>query len=566
VKTWADYRIEVPAHASGEIDTTCPECSHSRKKKRARCLSVNTDKGVWLCMHCGWSGTLAEGGNKQDVSHWRAPPRRPIELPISGVLPEVVTWFAKRGIPESVLARNGIFSVNAYMPQVESKVRCVVFNYTRSGEVINRKYRDGQKNFRLEVGCERILYGLDDLPDGGTAVIVEGEMDKLAVEVAGRTECVSVPDGAPTPTSKDYESKFAFLDADKDRIDRIGEWIIAVDDDEPGRRLEDELARRLGREKCRRARWPDGCKDANDVLVKHGGEELALCLDEAKPFPIKGIFDALDLSDRIDHLYENGWEKGVSTGWFTVDEYYTVRPGEFTVVTGIPNSGKSEWLDALIVNLAKFHGWCFGVFSPENQPLEDHAARYIEKWAGAPFAAGPTPRLTREQLDEGKRWIANHVSWILPDDDVDWTINTVLEAARALVFRRGIRGLVIDPWNELEHSRPPGMTETEYTSHVLKTARQFARRNGVHLWMVAHPAKLYRDKSGNYPVPTLYDISGSAHWRNKADNGLCVWRDFKSDEYDVEIHVQKIRFRQIGRIGMAKLRYDRVTGQYRNAA
>lgn len=565
MKTWADYRIEVPTHAAGEVDTTCPECSSQRKKKTARCLSVNVEKGTWVCHHCGWSGGLGDGAKKNET-HWRVPPRRPAPLPVSGVLPEVVKWFAGRGIPEAVLARNGVASVEAYMPQLEGRARCVVFSYTRAGEVINRKYRDGQKNFRLEAGCERVLYGLDDLPDGGTAVIVEGEMDKLAVEVAGRPECVSVPDGAPTPASKDYESKFAFLDADKDILDAVGEWIIAVDSDEPGRRLEDELARRLGREKCRRARWPEDCKDANDVLVKYGAEELARCLDDAKPFPIKGIFDALDISERIDHLYENGWESGVSTGWHSLDQHYTVRPGEFTVVTGIPNSGKSEWLDALVVNLAAKHDWRFGVFSPENQPLEDHAARYIEKWAGAPFGQGPVERLTRRQLDEGKRWVADKISWILPDDDTDWTIDTVLEAARALVFRRGIRGLVIDPWNELEHNRPPGMTETEYTSQVLKNARQFARRNGVHLWMVAHPAKLYRDKAGNYPVPTLYDISGSAHWRNKADNGICIWRDFTDRDQEVEIHVQKIRFRQIGKIGMTRLRYDRVTGQYRNAA
>lgn len=563
MKTWADYRIDVNPNAVGEVDTTCPECSPQRKKKTARCLSVNLDKQTWVCHHCGWTGGLGDGARKSEP-HWRQPPRRPPELPVSGLLPAVVDWFASRGIPESVLVRNGIVSVSAYMPQIEDKTRCIVFPYLRGGEVINRKYRDGRKNFRLEAGCERVLFGLDDL-GAGPAVIVEGEMDKLAVEAAGFPACVSVPDGAPSPESKNYESKFSFLDADKGRIEGVTEWILAVDGDEPGKRLEDELARRFGRDKCRRVIWPDGCKDANDVLVQHGKDALAQCIEDAQPFPLKGVFDALDVSDKIDQLYDRGWEKGVSTGWHVVDQYYTVRPGEFTVVTGIPNSGKSEWLDAMLVNLAKTHGWTFGVFSPENQPLEDHAARFIEKWAGAPFADGPTQRLTRQDLAAGKRWLADHFSWILPDDDTDWTIDTVLEAARSLVFRKGIRGLVIDPWNELEHDRPPGMTETEYVSKVLKTARQFARRNGVHLWMVAHPAKLYRDKGGDYPVPTLYDISGSAHWRNKADNGICIWRDFQT-KGEVEIHVQKVRFRQIGKIGMATLRYDTVTGQYRNVA
>jgi twinkle protein len=94
--------------------------------------------------------------------------------------------------------------------------------------------------------------------------------------------------------------------------------------------------------------------------------------------------------------------------------------------------------------------------------------------------------------------------------------------------------------------------------------RQFARHHGIHLWVVAHPAKLYREKDGTYPVPTLYDISGSAHWRNKADNGLCVWRDFKNDQAAVEVHIQKIRFRQIGRIGVAKLQYIKPIASYRD--
>ena len=122
---------------------------------------------------------------------------------------------------------------------------------------------------------------------------------------------------------------------------------------------------------------------------------------------------------------------------------------------------------------------------------------------------------------------------------------------------------MIDPWNELEHAPPHGMTETVYTGHVLKHIRQFARRQGVHVWVVAHPQKLYREKeTGNYPVPSLYDISGSANWRNKADCGIVVWRDFKDSHAPVEVHVQKIRFRQIGKLGLAKLRYEPATQRY----
>lgn len=566
LKTFADFQIDVPAHASGEVDTTCPQCSATRKKKQARCLSVNVAKGVWNCAHCGWTGTLLAGA-KQSEAPWRKPV---FVRPEPRVVPDgldvaMVQFFAKRGISPAVLRRNLVSLQRVYMPQVEDHVNAVCFPYLRDDEWINAKYRDKDKNFRMETGAERVLYGLNDI-DPTMCVIVEGEIDKLSVEVSGIASCVSVPDGAPAENTKDYASKFTFLEADKDRIEAVKEWIIAVDNDGPGLRLEDELARRLGREKCRRVIWPEGCKDANEVLVKHGAVRLRECIDNAQPYPLEGVFSVEDLSDRIEHLYTHGWERGVETGWEDVDSHYTVRPGEFTVVTGIPNSGKSNWVDALTVNLAAIHGWRFAIFSPENQPLEDHMARMIEKYARCPFGDGPTERMDRDTLRMSKAWVNEHFSWILPGDDTDWTIENVLDRARALVFRKGIRGLVIDPWNEIEHYRVNGMSETEYISHALKRMRQFARRHGIHLWVVAHPAKLYREKDGSYPVPTLYDISGSAHWRNKADNGICVWRDFANAHNPVEVHVQKVRFRQIGKIGFANLEYVKSIASYRDVS
>ena len=558
-KTFADFGIEV-RQAVGECDTTCPQCSSQRKNRKARCLSVNVDKGTWFCHHCGWSGGLGTGTRQLDPPWqkptWRSPPPLVPAIGSAGF-----DWLASRGISREVAHRNGVCMASVYMPQVEEHVTAICFPYHRGEAVVNRKYRDGKKNFRMEAGAERILYGLNDI-EPARCVIVEGEMDKLSVEMAGVRSCLSVPDGAPAENAKDYGSKFSFLESDAERISPVREWVIAVDSDGPGRRLEDELARRLGREKCRRVRWPEGCKDANDVLREHGPETLAQYIANAEPFPISGVFEAHELGDRIQHLFRNGWEKGVETGWEELDQVYTVRPGEFTVITGIPNSGKSNWLDALLVNLARLHGWHFAVFSPENQPVEDHMARIIEKWAVEPFSQGPTERMSQQTLSQGIDWVSEHFSWILPDDDAEWTVDTVLEKAKALCFRRGTRGLVIDPWNELEHSVPAGESETLYISGALKRIRQFARRHGIHVWVVAHPAKLYREKDGGYPVPTLYDISGSANWRNKADNGICVWRDFGDKTAPVEVHVQKVRFRQVGKIGMAPLVYQPATATY----
>lgn len=565
MKTFLDFGIDLPPGAGPEVYTTCPQCSHTRKKKRAKCLSANIDEGVWVCHHCGWAGSLRQGGRQAERIHWARPKYvkpAPEKLPSSGLPENVLAWFAERGIPADVLTRNKIGYGKVYMPQVEDWVSAISFPYYRDGELVNIKWRDGKKNFRLETAAERIPMGLDDVAGEDTWIWVEGELDKLALEAVGFLNVVSVPTGAPTPESKDYSSKFDFLENCQEAIDAAKNHILAVDNDEPGKVLEDELSRRLGREKCYRVTWPAGTKDANEALLAHGAGRVAQAITDAQPFPVKGVFEVYDLSDRIDHLYTHGYESGVSTGWQQVDQFYTVRPGEFTVMTGIPNSGKSNWMDDLCVNLARDHGWNIAMFSPENQPLEDHMARIMEKWAKEPFNHGPTARMDEETKDVAKAWVHNHFSWILPDDDDEWTVDHVLEAAKALVFRKGIRGLVIDPWNELEHNRPNGMTETEYISVSLKRIRQWGRRHGVHVWIVAHPQKLYKGHDGNYPVPTPYDISGSAHWRNKADNCVTVWRDFGATDSSVEIHVQKVRFRQIGKIGMAPLGYSKLCGFY----
>ena len=560
MKTWVDFGIELRHGAVGETDTTCPQCSPARRKKHLRCLSVNVDEGTWLCHHCGWSGSLRQGAADARELHWRKPIyRRPVVVPESDLPATTFEWFLSRGIGRDVVSRNRIQRRKVYMPQLEDETVCVAFPYYRNGELINCKYRDKDKNFRMEAGAERVLYGYDDMED--QTIIVEGEMDKLSVETAGFRHCVSVPDGAPSPTAQNYGSKFSFLD--DDRVGAIREWIIAVDNDDPGVRLEQELCRRFGIEKCRRVVWPEGCKDANDVLVKHGPAQLKACIESAQPFPLVGVIEPQEVFRELDELYLNGVSRGLSTGWKTLDEFYTVRPGELTVVTGIPNSGKSNWVDGLTVELSKRYDWKHAVFSPENQPLVNHLSRIIEHFARVPFRDGPTQRMTRDDVHICREWAQEHYRFVLPEDESEWTMDFVLERAAQLVKRMGIQGLVIDPWNEMQHARPERMTETEYVSVALRKLRQFARRHRVHVWLVAHPAKLYRNKDGQYPVPSLYDISGSAHFRNKADNGIVIWRDLAdSSKPGVEIHVQKIRFREVGKIGAVELKYDPATGAY----
>lgn len=561
--TWSEFGITIPRGRMGEWDTTCPKCSAQRKKKTARCLSVNIDAGTFLCHHCGWTGGLGIGQQIGQLA-WRKPVWRRPEPQKEVAKEPAIEWFGSRGIPPEVVERNKIIATTVYMPQVEERRGVVAFPYYRDGELINYKYRDREKNFRMEAQAERILYGYDDIDDNA-CMVVEGEMDKLTAEVAGIVSCVSVPDGAPTPETKNYASKFTFLD--DERLQRVQKWVIAVDNDPPGVRLEQELVRRLGIERCLKVTYPDGCKDLNDVLGVKGSDAVKNLIAAATPYPIAGIFEVKDLAAQIDLLYKQGLLKGLSTGYRNLDEFYSVRAGQFTIVTGTPSSGKSNFIDALMVNLAKEHAWKFGICSPENQPIENHISRLMEHFTKLPFRSGPTTRMDEMQMTIARDWANEFFKFILPPEDTEWTVDNILKLALILIRRHGINGLVIDPWNELDHVRPAHHTETEYISGALKKIRQFARRHAVHIWLVAHPQKLYRSRdTGQYPTPTLYDINGGAHFRNKADCGLIIVRDFADPENPiVEVHTAKIRFKEIGKLGVCSLKYDKATGGYSEA-
>lgn len=265
----------------------------------------------------------------------------------------------------------------------------------------------------------------------------------------------------------------------------------------------------------------------------------------------------------VRELWRRGLPAGDRTGWSILDRHYTVAPGQFTVVTGWPGAGKSEWLDALLVNLSR-QGWKFAMFSPENHPVELHIAKLLEKLSGKPFGAGPTERLTLDDVDEYADELEQAFAFVESKTEDALTAADVIEAATPYLERFGgdKRGLVIDPWNELEHWRPAGLSETEYVSKSLSMVRNWARRNKVHVWVVAHPQKMKREE-GKLPIPRPDMISGSQHWWNKADACITVWRDFdKLDSQDVDVYVQKVRFKHIGRPGFITLNYDRVTGRY----
>ncbi len=541
--TFRDNGIDVK-RSSGQTKTKCPKCSHDRKKKGEPCLSVNIDEGVWNCHNCGWKGGLKKTNYMEEIFY-----KRPTKKPeLSKYSSGMVSFFKERGISEKTLISNKVSEGVEYMPQVGGERNTIQFNYYKDNELINIKYRDGEKNFKLVKDADRILYGLDDIKGFDEVIIVEGEMDKLSYYEAGFKNCVSVPNGASNLK----------LDYLKDFPDDLKRVYIATDNDSPGRKLAEELSRRIGRDICYRVDYLD-FKDANDWLLNNGLDKLQNTLKYAKPYPLEGVIGVDSFNLDIDDLYKNGLSRGDTSGHSIFDNLFTFNTSQLTVITGVPTHGKSNWLEHICMKLSCFHDWNFGVFSPEHYPLQLHFSVLAEKFIGKTFREKTIyERMTRAELDYAKKFISKKYHWIRPDGDV-FTIDSILSSAAALVKRHGIKGLIIDPYNKI-HASFNGQSETQYINEFLTKLTIFKQKYDIHIFLVAHPRKMSKKDNGLYEVPTLYDIAGSANFYNQVDNGITVYRNFETNF--IHVYVQKVKFRHIGEIGEAIFNYNLQNGRY----
>ena len=560
MKNYSDYGIQIPyGKRSGNVKTFCPKCHLERRDKRDKSLSVNLDKGVWNCHYCSWAGHLEydeqEKQKWMEQQYWyqrtkiRQKPlyKKPKPRPHAPMSSKALAWFNSRGISEETVLELKITEGLEWMPQKQGQANTVQFNYYHNGELVNTKFRTGDKCFKLVSGAELLPYNIDAIKGQKECIITEGEMDALSFYECGRHDVISVPNGANANLDylDDYIEEYF---EDKETI------YIASDTDTKGVVLRDELLRRLGVERCRVLEYGEGCKDANEHLMKYGRESLLQCISSAPEIKIEGVFTVQDFEQSLDALFDSGWQKGVTIGHDNFDRLCSFETKRLCIVTGIPGSGKSEFIDEIAERLNMRYGWRFAYFSPENAPLAYHASKLIEKFTGK--------RFNRQSLSYGEyKQVKEHLEtdffFISPTDS--YRVDNILEKAKYLVRRRGIKALVIDPYNRLE-SEQGGRSETQYISELLDKLTNFAQRNDILIILMAHPTKQPKNKDGVIEAPTLYDISGSANFFNKADFGIVVHRNRLDNT--VEVHIQKVKFRHLGECGTALFKYNLSNGRY----
>ena len=539
---------EITLHkTSGEESQPCPRCSHQRKpaNQKMKVFSWNHDKQTGYCNHCQATFVIPRKPERPDYV-------RPAWLNQTELSDNAVRWFEKRGISQFTLRHARISESQEFMPQDGKVMNTIHFNYFRNDELINIKYRTGNKHFKLYKDAELIFYNLDAISDTDEVFITEGEIDALSFWEAGIHNVVSVPNGASIG-----KNNLQYLDNCADSFEGKKSIVIATDNDQPGVTLRNELASRLGVERCWRVNFRD-CKDANEYLMKYGSDALRKLADQKEPFPVEGIFTARDVFDDLDLLYREGLHKGEIIGDPQFDELLSFDRGRLYVITGIPGHGKSEFLDHWLVRLNIANGLKFGYFSPENYPLQLHHSKIISRITGSEFSQRWMPY---SEFIDAVNYVSDNFFWVMPREE--FNIDVILERARYLVFRRGIAGFVIDPYNKLEHSMSGGESETNYISRFLDRLTTFAQKNNIAIFLVAHPRKMMKDRDSaqkKMEVPNLYDINGSANFYNKTDFGITVYRDFVDSR--VEVYVQKVKFKHLGRVGRIDYCYNISSGRF----
>jgi twinkle protein len=532
IENWNVHNFPIGSKTTGKVDTTCVFCSASRKKKNDKCATIYLDTAWFTCNHCGETGQLHSYKRKNQEQTFLKPPveRSPVEWSDG-----MVSWFGSRKITPDTLKRLRIGYGKEWMPQTKREMNVVKFNYFLHGQLINIKYRDALKNFKLFKGAEKIMYNLDAITHTKTCVIVEGEMDVASFFEAGIEVATSVPNGfnLKGDLNLDYITTCYEFFENKDKI------YLAVDNDEAGRKGQAELIRRFGAEKIWLIDFKD-CKDANEYLIKYGKEALKQTLEDATQCPLEDVKTVKDIRKELREFYLKGHEQGYKINLPNFDPIFSCYLGTTIAVTGIPSSGKSDFVDQMCVGFNLMYGWKTAFASPENNPIKMHADKILRRTAGF------TPK-TEKQLDS--------TDWMAVEDHVDqnffhidfndgYELDRTLKKIEELVKRKGIRVAVLDPFNKIRLKRSLNKNINDYTNDYLNELDMFARKHNILLIIVAHPRKMEKQSNGKRAEPDMYDIKGGGEWYDMMPNGLLVHRDYERNI--VKVKVLKVKFSWLG--------------------
>lgn len=524
----------------------CPLCSEGRKKKADKCAKLNWDTGIGRCFHCGEMFQLHTYKKKAEIKVYA----KPVWQNNTTISDKVVKWFEGRGVSQFTLRMMKVSEGMEWMPQTKKPENTIQFNYFRNGELVNVKYRDGSKNFKLVKDAERIFYNLDSCHISKDIIIVEGEIDALSYAEVGLNHVVSVPNGSTIGTAN-----LEYLDNCIEYFENKDKVYLALDSDEAGISTRNELIRRFGSKMCFLVDFKD-CKDANEYLVKYGAKCLRLTIENAKEIPIEGVSSVSDWQPEFEEYLVNGMKSGFKIGIKSFDEAFSTYTGQYIAVTGIPSSGKSDFVDMMCLGYNRNYGWKIAYASPENKPNTIHAGKLISKICG--LWVNKSEYISTDWFKKAVSFIDTNFKFI--DLKESYDLESVLAKTQQLIFKHGIKVLVIDPYNKVRLKSSLSKNVNEYTNDYLLMIDEFARKNDILIILVAHPRKPSGLEVKGYE-PSFYDIKGGGEFYDMSPHGLLVHRDYENEM--VKVKVLKVKFNHLGENNKhVWLKWNEANGRY----
>lgn len=270
----------------------------------------------------------------------------------------------------------------------------------------------------------------------------------------------------------------------------------------------------------------------------------------------KNILSPSQIEAMYREMVLGGVPKGIDCGVENIDDCFRLDRGKLVVVTGIPNMGKSEFVDFLCVQYNKLYGMKTLYFSPENQPLPLHINKLFSKFDGKKFDKS---MLDDSHCQEVRKYI--YENFLFFNYSNEYNIQNILDTAEQHIYSQGVDILVMDSYNKLLHDT--SRNETDIIGRELDLIERFAKRLNIIVILVAHPKKMEK-KGEEWIIPSAYDINGSANFYNKADFVFAVHRNYEPN-YSI-IKVDKVKFNNYGGQGTINLGYDTVSGNYYDVA
>lgn len=593
---WESVGLEEPKAGIYEHQN-CPKCNN-------KAVLADSETGDYLCESCFYQGSIFDKKINQKLNSKKFKVER--------------AWWNNTNIPNKVvdsLRENYLISEETLKDlgvriqrhffrdseKIKSSLVIPAYNEDKS-MIVNYYFVPMNNDLKLEDNYESLnnnMLGLDTLKgqdENSPVFLVNSMLDYLTLQETNqekKMKILALPLEINTININDKE-QWEFLLLNEKVIQGNKTFISVFPQNESNEKIKNEICRRIGYHRCSYIdlnQYNESIDNKNydtlsiNDIMKEGHEEAVReVIDTPISFPIKGLHRLSEYEDEIDDIFHNGLSAGFSFGYGQLDKFISLKYGQWTLVTGIPGHGKSSFIEAALINIAELYNVKVGVFSPESAPISRFYVGMMQKASGKSYAKNlknpNIPVMSLEEHEYWKKWMNDRFFTILPEDEINnkqseedmfsltgaqdtMSLQKVLSLGAKAVYRHGIKILLIDPWTEIDHIRPAHMTELEYLSRSISMIKRFAVIYDVHVFVVAHPTKMQKLANGVYPVPTPYDVAGGAHWRNKGYNIMSIYRNVGAVDEDItDVHIQKIKFSEVGQVGCFSIRADKVTNFY----